>query len=56
VHSEGHRVALPQRHDLGPALHARPPLGQDKLAAGEIASWLESSWRPAVGKQLRRKS
>ena len=36
VHSEGHRVALPQRHDLGPALHARPLLGQDKLAAGEI--------------------
>src|ERR1700732_5462767 len=38
VHSECHRVTLPQRHDLGPALHARPLLGQDKLAAGEIAS------------------
>src|SRR3984893_2688247 len=40
VHSECHRVTLPQRHDLGPALHARPLLGQDKLATGEIASWL----------------
>src|ERR1700736_409077 len=28
------------RSGLGPALHARPLLGQDKLAAGEIASWL----------------
>jgi hypothetical protein len=36
VHSEGHRVTLTQRHDLGPALHARALLGQDKLAAGEI--------------------
>jgi len=33
-------VALPKRHDFHAALHARPLLGQDKLAAGEIAARL----------------
>jgi hypothetical protein len=37
VHGEGHRIALSQRYHLGPALHAWPLLGQDKLAACEIA-------------------
>jgi hypothetical protein len=37
VHGEGHRIALPQGYHLGPALHAWPLLGQDKLAACEIA-------------------
>ena len=38
VHGEGHRITLPQRHHLGPALHAWPLLGKNKLAACEIAS------------------
>ena len=37
VHREDHRLALPQRHDLGARLHARALLGQHELAAGEIA-------------------
>jgi hypothetical protein len=43
VHGEGHRITLPQRHHLGPALHAWPLLGQNKLAACEIASGSESN-------------
>jgi hypothetical protein len=31
-----HGVALLERHDLGAALHARPLLGQNEFAAGEI--------------------
>ena len=56
VHGECHRITLPQRHDLGPALHAWPLLGKHKLAAGEIASGSESRIAPAVGKQARQRS
>src|SRR5882757_1001131 len=38
VHCKGHRITLPQRHHLGPALHAWPLLGQNKLATCEIVS------------------
>ena len=37
---EGHGIALPQRHDLGAALHARALFGQDELAAGEVHAGL----------------
>ena len=40
VDSKSDPIALAQRHDLGPALHARPLLGQDKLAARKILSRL----------------
>ncbi len=40
VNGEGNGIALRERDDLRPALHARPLLGQDKLAAGEIPAWL----------------
>jgi hypothetical protein len=33
---ERHGVALPQRHDLCAALHPRPLLRQDELAAGKV--------------------
>ena len=36
VDREGERIALPQRDDLGPALHPRALFGEDELAAGEI--------------------
>src|SRR5688572_19681955 len=36
LHSERCRVALPQGHDFDAALHPRPLLGQDELAAGEV--------------------
>jgi hypothetical protein len=31
------RIALSQRYDFGPALHARTLLGDDKFSTGEIA-------------------
>src|SRR5262245_30233568 len=40
VNSEGHRVALLQRHDFGPALHARSLFRQYKLTAGKIPTRL----------------
>ena len=40
MHSEGHRIALGQRHHFRPRLHARALLGQDEFAAGEIATRL----------------
>src|SRR6185312_14982211 len=36
VDGERHSIASPQRHYFGPALHARPLLGQNKLTASEI--------------------
>ena len=38
VHRKGHCITLLQRHHLGPALHAWPLLGQNKLAACEVVS------------------
>ena len=38
AHGEDHAVALPEAHDLGARLHARPLLGQHELAAGKIPS------------------
>ncbi len=35
---ENHGVALAQRYDFRPRLHARPLFGQHELAAGEIAA------------------
>ena len=40
VYREGHRIALPQRHHLGAALHAWTLFREDKLSAGEIAPGL----------------
>jgi hypothetical protein len=40
VNGEGNGVALPERHDFYPALHARTLFCQNELAAGEILSWL----------------
>ena len=40
VDREDHGVALAQGHDLDARLHARPLLGQDKLAALEVAAGL----------------
>jgi hypothetical protein len=36
MHGKRHRIALPERHHLGPRLHSRPLLGQHELAAFEI--------------------
>src|SRR5262245_39529772 len=40
VDGKGYGITLPKRHDLGAALHARPLLGQDELAAGEVLAGL----------------
>ena len=37
---EGHRITLPKWYDLSTALHARPLLGQDEFAPGEVVSRL----------------
>jgi hypothetical protein len=37
---EGHSITLTKWHDLGAALHARPLLSQNELAAGEILARL----------------
>src|SRR5262249_12070213 len=39
VHSKGHAITLAKRDDLDAALHARPLLRQDELAAGEVLAW-----------------
>src|SRR3569623_1741446 len=36
MNREDDGIALPERHDFGAALHARPLLGQHKLDAGEV--------------------
>src|SRR5262245_59175387 len=38
AHGEDDTVALVERHDLGAGLHARPLLGQDEFAAGEVTA------------------
>src|ERR1700746_1909737 len=45
VDSEGHSIALPERHDLGAALHARPLFGQDELATCEVHGGLREEDR-----------
>src|ERR1700720_1044279 len=45
VNGKGHGVALAERHDLNPALHARALFGQYKLAAGEVAAGLREQDR-----------
>ena len=40
MHREIDGLALPKRHHLGPALHPRPLLAEDELAAGEIVARL----------------
>src|SRR5262249_9076010 len=37
VNGERYSVALSQRHNFSPALHARTLLGNDKLSPGEVA-------------------
>ena len=37
---KGHSITLPQWHDLGTALHARPLFGQDELATCKILARL----------------
>src|SRR5215468_3673261 len=48
VNGKGDGIALAERHDLDPALHARALLGQHKLAAGEIAPRLRQQDRHLV--------
>ena len=36
VHSKNYRIALTQRNDLWPGLHARPLLGKNEFTTGEI--------------------
>src|SRR5580704_7418065 len=45
VDGEHDGVALLERHDLRPALHARPLLGQHELAAGEVLAGLRQQDR-----------
>ena len=45
VNREGHSVALPERHDLGAALHPRTLLCQDELAAREVPVWFGKKYR-----------
>ncbi len=52
MHSKDHRIALPQRHHLGPRLHPRPLLGQHELAAGEIAPWFRQQDRDLQRKHV----
>ena len=40
VDGKDHALALAERHDLGAGLHARPLLGEDELAAGEVGAGL----------------
>jgi hypothetical protein len=46
---KGRRIALPKRHDVGAALHARPLFGQDELAACEIHAGLREENRDLDG-------
>ena len=39
VHGERDRIALPQRHDLGAALHARALLRENEFATREVLFW-----------------
>src|SRR5579863_2204769 len=50
MHGEHHRIALPQRHHLNAALHARALFGQRKLATGKILSRLGEQHRRLQGK------
>lgn len=50
MHGEHIGITLPERHDRGAGLHARPLLGDDELAALEIAP-LE--FRAGLGQQDR---
>ena len=45
MHREGHRIALSERHHLGPGLHARALLREYELAAAEIAARLGQETR-----------
>ena len=38
MNCECHSITLPKRHDFGAALHARPLLREDELAAGKVFS------------------
>jgi hypothetical protein len=40
MYRECHSIALAQRNDVWPRLHARPLLGEHELATGEIPPWL----------------
>ena len=44
MHGENHRIALAERDNLGPRLHAWPLLRQDELAAVEIAPRLRQQY------------
>jgi hypothetical protein len=52
MHGKGHRVAPPQGHHGGARLHARPLLGEDELAAGEVLVRLRQQDRDLQGEDV----